>query len=84
MTDHLRFSMQCYVDAAYAEIGIRNRGAGRCKVRIDKANRGFCWVRIHDMCAGSEPEVFAEKLKRIGQLKAVELNGSRNYVKVWP
>lgn len=80
----LRYQLQTCVDAAYAEIGIRNRGAGRCMVRIDRANRGFYWVRVHGMCAGPEPEMFAEKLKRIGQLKAVELNGSKNYVKVWP
>lgn len=85
MTVHLRFTIQSYVDAAYAEMGIRNRGAGRCMVRVDSKNRGCFWVRVHGMCA--DPEQFAERLRRVALtqvVKTVELIGSRNYVIVWP
>ena len=85
MTAHLRYTLQLYVDAAYAELGIRNRGAGRCMVRLDSKNRGCYWVRVHGTCA--DPEAFAVRLRRVAltsTVRQVELNGSKNYVIVWP
>ncbi len=85
MMVHLRFTIQSYVDAAYAEMGIRNRGVGRCMVRIDSKSRGCYWVRVHGMCA--DPEQFVARLRRVALtqvVKTVELNGSKNYVIVWP
>lgn len=85
MTTHLRYTLQLYVDAAYAELGIRNRGVGRCMVRLDTHGHGCYWVRVHGTCA--DPEAFAVRLRRVALtsiVKRVELNGSKNYVIVWP
>lgn len=85
MTAHLRYTLQLYVDVAYAELGIRNRGAGRCMVRLDSKNRGCYWVRVHGTCA--DPEAFAVRLRRVALtsiVRQVELTGSKNYVIVWP
>lgn len=76
--------LQAYVDAAYAECGIRNHGAGRCRVRKDKGGGGFYWVRVHGLCA--DPADFATKLLFACCPRFVEkvaINGSGNYVKVW-
>ena len=75
--------LQAYVDAAYAECCIRNHGAGRCRVREDGGEGGLYWVRVHGMCVS--PESLVGKLRRIchpGLVGRIELNGSRNYVKI--
>ena len=74
------YRLQTFVDAAYAEMGIRNTGAGRCKVRCDNTALDMFWVRVHGECAS--PEVFAENLRRLCRLTNVEPNGSGKYVKI--
>lgn len=74
--------LQEYVDAALAEIGVRNHGPSRVKARLDKedpANKA--WVRVH----GSADAVrFASHLVVIAnrQKWCVTINGSHRYLKV--
>lgn len=74
--------LQEYVDAALAEIGVRNHGPGRVKARLDKedpANKA--WVRVH----GSADAVrFASHLVVIAnrQKWCVTINGTHRYLKV--
>lgn len=74
--------LQEYVDAALAEIGVRNHGPGRVKARLDKedpANKA--WVRVH----GSANAVrFALHLVMLAhrQKWCVSLNGTSRYLEV--
>lgn len=82
---HFTDLLQAYVDAAYAELCIKNHGRGRCKVREDENGEGFYWVRVHGLCVDSSK--FVVKLRRICPtwfVKRIELNGSKRYVKVVP
>lgn len=78
----IRLKLQKAVDAAYAEMGIRNSGAGRCIVRPDSRGIGSFWVRVHDECL--DPETLARKLIHAGCVKDAKVNGSGNYVIIWP
>jgi hypothetical protein len=74
--------LQEYVDAALAEIGVRNHGPGRVKARLDKedpANKA--WVRVH----GSADAV--EFVSHLGELVVRQdwcatLNGTHRYLRV--
>lgn len=74
--------LQEYVDAALAEIGVRNHGPGRVKARLDKedpANKA--WVRVH----GSADAVkFASRLVMLAARQdwCVTLNGTHRYLRV--
>lgn len=74
--------LQEYVDAALAEIGVRNHGPGRVKARLDKedpANKA--WVRVHSRANAIE---FASHLVSLTlrQGWCVTLNGTHRYLRV--
>ena len=74
--------LQEYVDAALAEIGVRNHGPGRVKARLDKedpANKA--WVRVH---VAADAVRFASHLVVIAnrQKWCVTLNGTHRYLRV--
>lgn len=74
--------LQEYVDAALAEIGVRNHGHGRVKARLDKedpANKA--WVRVHEL---ADEVKFATHLLRLAQHQklCVTLNGTHRYLRV--
>lgn len=74
--------LQEYVDAALAEIGVRNHGPGRVKARLDKedpANKA--WVRVHELADELD---FAFHLLTLVQHQkwCVTLNGTHRYLGV--
>ena len=74
--------LQEYVDAALAEIGVRNHGPGRVKARLDKedpANKA--WVRVHEL---ADKVKFASHLALLTQRQKwyVTINGKRRYLGV--
>ena len=47
--------LQAYVDAALAELGVRNHGPGRVKARLDKTDpANKAWVRVHGLADALE------------------------------
>lgn len=74
--------LQEYVDAALAEIGVRNHGSGRVKARLDRTDpANKAWVRVHGFADALE---FAMHLLAQRREWRVVLNGSRRYVTVAP
>lgn len=74
--------LQEYVDAALAEIGIRNHGPGRVKARLDKADpANKAWVRVHE---SADAVRFASHLVELTyrQKWCVTLNGTHGYLRV--
>jgi hypothetical protein len=74
--------LQEYVDAALAELGVRNHGHGRVKVRPDKADPvNKAWVRVHGLADALE---FASHLVSLAvrQEWCVTLNGTHRYLRV--
>lgn len=74
--------LQEYVDAALAEIGVRNHGPGRVKARLDKedpANKA--WVRVHGRANAIK---FASHLLMLAARQdwCVVLNAPHRYVEV--
>lgn len=75
--------LQAYVDAALAELGVRNHGPGRVKARPDRHDPAKAWVRVHGLAGELE---FASHLLALVQRRkwGVVLNGSHRYVTVIP
>jgi hypothetical protein len=74
--------LQEYVDAALAEIGVRNHGTGRVKVRLDKTDPiNKAWVRVHEL---ADVVKFASHLVLLAhrQKWCVTINGTHRYLKV--
>lgn len=74
--------LQEYVDAALAEIGIRNHGPGRVKARLDKTDpANKAWVRVH---GSTDALKFASHLIVMvyRQRWRVTFNGTHRYLKV--
>ena len=74
--------LQAYVDAALAEIGIRNHGPGRVKARLDKTDPAHkAWVRVHGLADAVE---FASHLVVLTARKdwCVTLTGTHRYLRV--
>ena len=74
--------LQEYVDAALAEIGVRNHGPGRVKARPDRTDPASkAWVRVHGFADALE---FASHLAPLAvrQEWCVMLNGTHRYLRV--
>lgn len=74
--------LQEYVDAALAEIGVRNHGPGRVKARLDRTDpANKAWVRVHGLANELE---FASHLLTLVQHQGwgVTLNGTHRYLGV--
>lgn len=76
--------LQEYVDAALAEIGVRNHGPGRVKARPDNADPYYkAWVRVHGLADAVD---FASHLVSLTlrQGWCVTINGTHRYLRVAP
>ena len=74
--------LQEYVDAALAEIGVRNHGPGRVKARPDRTDPvNKAWVRVH---GSADALGFASHLVSlvVRQNWCVTLNGTHRYLRV--
>ena len=74
--------LQEYVDAALAEIGVRNHGPGRVRARLDKTDPvNKAWVRVHGF---ADELVFASHLLALVQRQGwgITLNGTHRYLGV--
>ena len=74
--------LQEYVDAALAEIGVRNHGPGRVRARLDRTDpANKAWVRVHGLADAVE---FASHLVSLAvrQEWCVTLNGTHRYLRV--
>jgi hypothetical protein len=74
--------LQEYVNAALAEIGVRNHGPGRVKARLDKTDPvNKAWVRVHGRANAIK---FASHLVSLTMRQGwcVALNAPHRYLRV--